>query len=124
MSEKNFYIHLGIILIVLIGAISWVICSASQELNGHANSGWFSRSGAILAWAAIFSSLVTRPFIYDFTFPNIVNTFDHAMGCAELEEKHWAEKIGLFKILAILELILAIAGTIIWSYADCWLSGC
>ena len=124
MSEKKFNSHLGLILFILIGATFWVGHSAWQEINCNVSNGWFSRSGAILVAAAIFSSLITRPFVYDHTFPNLVNILDHGVGRAELEEEHWAKKVGLFKILAILELVLAIAGTIIWAYGDLWFSKC
>jgi len=124
MSEIKFNIHLGVIFFILIGAISWSIYSAWQEINCYVCNGWFSRSGAILAGAAIFSGLITRPFVYDHTFTNLVNVIDHQMGRAELEDDHWAKKLKLFEILIVLELVFAISGTIIWAYGDLWFSKC
>ena len=123
-SEVKFYIHLAVIIIVLLSSFLWAGYSLWAEINCFKENGWFARSGAIIVGAAIFSSLITRPFVYDFTFPNLLNSYKHITGKAELEEKHWAAKINLFSILGHIELIAAISGTIIWAYGDFWLKPC
>jgi Zn-dependent membrane protease YugP len=124
MSELKLNTHLGVILFVLAGAIAWSSLSAWQELNCHMPTGWFSRSGAILAGAAIFFNLVTKPFVYDNASPDLVNIYEHKLGRADLKEDHWAKKAKAFEILIVLELIFAVTGTVIWAYGDLWFSTC
>jgi len=120
-SDKKLYFHLSSLIIALFCATVWVILSFLAVKSGHQCADWFSRSGAILVVVAVLSSVATRPYVYDHTFPNLVNTYNHALGREELEREHWASRFNIFKILSYLELFLAISGTLIWSYGDIWL---
>jgi len=66
------------------------------------------------------SSIATRPFVYDHTFPNLLNHYESAIGRSDLEPEHWVLRFGVFKFLCWLELALAIFGTLIWAYGDVW----
>ena len=119
-SEVKLYVHLFVLCTALVAAIAWVLFALSSVLANSACPEWFQRSGAILVVVAILSSIATRPFVYDHTFSDLKNVWENAMGRADLKPEHWAKKYNVFSVLVWLELVLAICGTLIWSYGDIW----
>lgn len=116
MVDKKLFIHLLVPVILLITSLIWSYYSWYQEVEGLKDSGWFARSGAILVIFSIWSSLITRPFVYDHTFPNLVAIFD-----GEDVKDHWIKEFKILGILQLVEIGLAIIGTVIWAYGDLWI---
>jgi len=67
---------------------------------------------------AIWSGLLTRPAAEDAATPDIVNTYEAAMGRAEKKDEHWAQKYRLPSKLLFVELLVGTIGTLIWAYGD------
>ena len=95
-----------------------------QELSCHKCNGWFSRSGAILVIASIWSALITRPHVTNAEGLDFAALWRSKVDDTEPPKQHWSAEFGLSNKLIAVELLLAIVGTVIWAYGDLWLPRC
>ena len=122
--SSNINSKLGTISIILCLAIIWVLASLYQELSCLKSSGWFSRSGAILVIASIWSGLITRPQVKSAEAPDLAGYYRSKVDGTEPPGQHWTAVLGISNKLISVEVLLAITGTIIWAYGDLWLPKC